>query len=200
MPTNKLMERRRSGYQQGGVNSWNIDLIHVVWCMLSPGSVRVPDFWVPYICCCAGDQSRLLPPAPMHARVAICCTMLSSAHSHPICPHHQSPSQQTTQHGQDHICLLTKEVGVCVCMRVCMCVCILVWMAVRGCERNSEPCQGVCVYSRTSVQRNSLSRTSRLAGRWLDWTSGCRGQTYCIVSRKLTFNLYFSAISLLLLQ
>ena len=48
------------------------------------------------------------------------------------------------------------------------------------------------LYSRTSVQRNSLSRTSRLAGRWLDWTSGCRGQKYCIVSRKLTFNLYFS--------
>ena len=50
-------------------------------------------------------------------------------------------------------------------------------------------------YSRTSVQRNSLSRTSRLAGRWLDWTSGRRGQKNCIVSRKLTFNLYFSAIS-----
>ena len=32
---------------------------------------------------------------------------------------------------------------------------------------------------------------THLARRWLDWTSG---QKYCIVSRKLTFNLYFSAI------
>ena len=45
----------------------------------------------------------------------------------------------------------------------------------------AEPIQTyACIYCRTSVQRNSLSRTSWLAGRWLDWTSGCRGQKYCI--------------------